>query len=136
MRAHRIVGRFVGTIVASQQNNEDKKITTYLPFKLTRCEVGLLVEELVFNSRDSGGGIELLRACQLVEKDLSEFKEKLQSYKDELVELKNSEYITSRKNQLVSMRDQILTAKRKKLNDQLNKTKTDEDEKRSKVLHI
>ncbi len=132
LRANRIVGRFIGTIASTQHVNEDRKITNYLPLKLTTYEVALLVEEFVLKSNSQEGEIELLQACQLIQSDLNDFKEQLQNYKDSIVELKNSEYINSRKNQLQSMRDQILSAKRKKLNDQL--TKVTDEEKRSKVF--
>ncbi len=120
LREKRLSGRFIGSVLSTQQvansSEIDKKSGNYLPFKLTDLEVGIVIENFI-EANDCE--LRILKTGELNQDQLEIFKEKFQEYNDRLLETKNSEYINLRKAQLVSMRDKIIGAKRKKLNDQL-----------------
>lgn len=130
IRERRIHGRFVGSALSLQTaTSTNRKTNNHLPFKLTESEVGLIVEYLINNNEES---VEIVTQNQVAPNNLDVFKEKFQNYKNELIEVKNTDYINLRKAQLNQMRDKIVSAKRKKLSEQLDKLVGNE-EARSKV---
>ena len=119
----RLSGRFVGT------QFDSNKIC--LPLKLTSEEVGLLVEhEQTTNILKTN--FSSLNNRRLSSLQLETFRQSFSAYSDDLLERKNSECIRLRKSQLISMKDNILKAKEKKLNDKLKSTTDDAD--RAKLL--
>lgn len=122
IREQRIHGRFIGSVQSIQTAaSTNRKTNNHLPFKLTESEVGLVLENI------NEDYLEILIQEQMNVNNLDAFNEKFQSYKDKLVELKNADYIKLRKEQLNKMRNKILTAKRKKLNENLKKLADDKE---------
>ena len=119
----RLSGRFIGSQL------DANKIC--LPLKLTSEEVGLLVEHqqstnLLKTSFSS------LNNKQLSTLRLETFRKSFSVYSNDLLERKNGECIRLRKSQLISMKDNILKAKEKKLNDKLKSIIDQTD--RAKIL--
>jgi len=134
LRERRITGRFIGSILSAQQavsfSEIDKKSGNYLPFQMTDLEIGIVIENLI---ADNNQEIRLFKTGELNLEQLEIFKEKFQGYNDKLFETKNLEYIHLRKYQLVSMREKIIGAKRKKLTDLLKNISNNEERTKVKL---
>lgn len=127
IRENKSFGRFIGSI--SNQKNVDEvddKTNNYLPLKLNKFEIGLLIE----NSSTSESVL-IRENNELRLEKINEFNEKRDKYNKDLNILKINEYIKTRKSQLISMRDKILASKKKKLNAQL--ARLTDDQERLKV---
>lgn len=124
LRGNRSYGRFIGSFTNQQNANEsDRRTSNYLPLRLSEIEVGLLLEDSSVTKN-----VQLVEIGEILHDQISQFRQRREKYDEDLLVLKTRDYINLRKAQLSSMRDKILTAKRKKLNEQLTKL-TDETER-------
>jgi len=134
LRERRITGRFIGSILSAQQavsfSEIDKKSGNYLPFQLTDLEIGIVIENMI---EDNNQEIRLFKTGELNLEQLEIFKEKFKEYNEKLLETKNLEYINLRRSQLVSMREKIIGAKRKKLTDLLKNISNNEERTKVKL---